>query len=116
MSASPLTLNLSIGSVSFSFTPEAAKEFQAALNLLIERLKATAAKTTPGAKATPSPPVEYRYTGDVFLEMFCNPNIWPNPFTAKVLITVRDINIRVTVEAELTRVQEDINQYLEQYG
>jgi hypothetical protein len=80
-------------------------------------LKTVSAKPTPGtAKATPQPPLEYRYTGDVFLEIFCNPNIWPTPFAAKVLITVRDISIRLTTEAELTRVLEDISQYLEQVG
>jgi len=115
MSATPLTLNLAGGSVSFSFTPKAAKELQASLNILMERLKATAAKTTPHLGATPQPPVEYRYTGDVFLEIFCNPNIWATPFAAKLLITLKDIHIRLTTEAELTRVLEDVNQYLEQY-
>lgn len=79
----------------------------------MERLKAVSAKATTG-KASPQPPLEYRYTGDVFLEIFCNPNIWPTPFAAKVLITIRDASIRLTTEAELTRVREDINQYLEQ--
>ncbi|QSJ20255.1 hypothetical protein JYQ62_17055 [Nostoc sp. UHCC 0702] len=117
MSSTPLRLNLVEGSVSFSFSPQAARELKAAIDQLMERLKAVAAKTTPGStKATPQPPLEYRYTGEVFLEIFCNPNIWPTPFAAKVLLTVRDINIRLTTEAELTRVIEDINQYLEQVG
>jgi hypothetical protein len=60
--------------------------------------------------------MEYRFSGDVFLEVFCNPNIWPSPFAAKVLITLRDERIRLTTEAELTRLIEDVNQYLEQVG
>ncbi|GAX34554.1 hypothetical protein [Nodularia sp. NIES-3585] len=117
MSSTPLTLNLVEGSVSFNFSLQAAQELKAATDQLMERLKAVAAKPTPGgAKVTPQPPVEYRYTGDVFLEVFCNPNIWPTPFAAKVLLTVRDINIRLTTEAELTRIIEDVNQYLEQVG
>ena len=48
-----------------------------------------------------------RFTGEVLLEIFCNPNIWPTPFAAKVLVTVRDTSIRLTTEAELTRVIED---------
>jgi hypothetical protein len=36
------------------------------------------------------------------------------PFAAKVLVTLRDERIRLTTEAELTRVIEDVNQYLEQ--
>ncbi len=76
MSSTPLTLNLVEGSVSFSFSPQAARELKAAIDQLMERLKAVAAKPTPGgAKATPQPPLEYRYTGEVFLEVFCNPNI-----------------------------------------
>ncbi|MBD2205452.1 hypothetical protein H6G33_24225 [Calothrix sp. FACHB-1219] len=117
MSSIPLTLNLVEGSVSFSFSPQAAQELKAALEELVSRLKTVAAKTTPGGgKVTPQTPVEYRYTGEVFLEIFCNPNIWPTPFAAKVLLTIRDLNIRLTTEAELTRVIEDVNQYLEQVG
>ena len=85
MSLSQLTLNLVEGSVSFSFSPQAARELQAAISQLMTRLKAVAAKTVPTGKASPQPPLEYRYTGEVFLEVFCNPNIWPSPFAAKVL-------------------------------
>ncbi|MBW4669574.1 MAG: hypothetical protein KME60_19705 [Cyanomargarita calcarea GSE-NOS-MK-12-04C] len=117
MSSTNLTLNLIEGSVSFSFSPEAARELKAAMDQLMQSLKIVAAKPTPsGGKPTPQRPVEYRYTGEVFLEIFCNPNIWPTPFAAKVLITVRNLGIRLTTEAELTRVIEDINQYLEQVG
>lgn len=116
---SQLTLNLVEGSVSFSFTPQAARELQAALHELTQRLKAVAAKTTPGAgggRPSPQKPMEYQYTGDLFLEIFCNPNIYPTPFAAKVLITLRDERIRISTEAELTRIIEDLNQYLEQVG
>ncbi|OLP17500.1 hypothetical protein BST81_14265 [Leptolyngbya sp. 'hensonii'] len=111
----PLTLNLTEGSVSFSFTPDAAQDLQTAISELMERLKAVAAKGIPGgAKANPQQSMEYRYQGDVFLELFCNPNIWPTPFAAKVLVTLRDDRIRLTTETELTRIREDLNHYLEQ--
>ena len=116
MSPNNLTLNLVEGSVSFKFSPQAARELQAAIAQLMERLKAVAAKATPGGKASPQPPLEYRHTGEIFLEVFCNPNIWPTPFAAKVLLTVRDSNIRLTTEAELTRLIDDLNQYLDQVG
>ncbi|MBD2020438.1 hypothetical protein H6F43_09585 [Leptolyngbya sp. FACHB-36] len=115
MSSSQLTLNLVEGSVSFSFPAQAARELQAAIAVLMNSLKTTATtKSTPGSRATPQQPMEYRYTGDVFLEIFCNPNIWSSPFAAKVLITLRDDRIRLTTEAELSRVVEDLNQYLDQ--
>lgn len=117
MSGNHLTLNLVEGSVSFSFSPEAARELKAALDKLMQSLKAVSAKASAsGGKPTPQSPMEYRYTGEVFLEIFCNPNIWATPFAAKVLLTIRDLNIRLTTEAELTRVIEDVNQYLEQVG
>ncbi len=81
----------------------------------MQGLKATTTNQTPGrSKVNPQKSMEYQHTGEVFLEIFCNPNIWPTPFAAKVLVTVRDSNIRLTTEAELTRMIEDINQYLEQ--
>lgn len=116
MSSTPLTLNLADGSISFSFSPAAARELKAAIDQLMLNLKAIAAKPTSGSKVNPQPPLEYRYTGEVFLEVFCNPNIWPTPFAAKVLLTVRNVGVRLTTEAELTHMIEDINQYLEQVG
>jgi hypothetical protein len=113
MSSPPLLLNLVEGSVSFSFSPEAARNLQAALNELVQKLKAKVTTPSEGGKPTPQKPMEYQYTGDIFLEIFCNPNIWATPFAAKVLITIRDDRLRLTTEAELTRVIEDVNQYLE---
>lgn len=116
MSPTYLTLNLVEGSVSFSFSPQAARELQAAISQLMDRLKAVATKSLPGSKLIPQPPLEYQHTGEIFLEVFCNPNIWASPFAAKVLLTIRDANIRLTTEAELTRVIEDLNQYLDSVG
>ncbi len=115
MSGNNLTLNLVEGSVSFSFSPQAAQQLKATLEQLMNSLKAVAAKTSSGSgKVSPQPPVEYQYAQEVSLEIFCNPNIWPSPFAAKVLLTVRDANIRLSTEAELTRIIEDVNLYLEQ--
>jgi hypothetical protein len=116
-----LTLNLGEGSVSFKSSPEAAKQLKEALDQIMTGLKAVASKTSAlgaGATAKPIPqkPIEYRHVGEVFLEVFCNPNIWPTPFAAKVLITVRDDRIRVSTEAELSRIIEDVNQFLEQFA
>lgn len=116
MSGSQLTLNLIDGSVSFKFSPEAAQELKKEVASLMASLKAVAASATPGAGVKPvrHKSMEYRYTGDIFLEIECNPNIWPSPFAAKVLLTVRDDRLRLTTQAELTRLIEDVNIYLEQ--
>jgi len=109
-----LTLNLTEGTVSFSFSPQAARDLQTALAQVMASLKLVAAKNTPGSRPTPQKPMEYCSTGEVFLELFCNPNIWSSPFAAKVLLTLRDERIRLTTEADLTRLIEDVNQYIEQ--
>jgi hypothetical protein len=114
MSTPRLTLNLVEGSIIFSFPVEAAHTLKAQLMELMNCLKVTANSAGSSAKANPQPSMEYQHAGDVFLEIFCNPNIWPSPFAAKVLITLRDDRIRLTTEAELSRVVEDMNQYLEQ--
>ncbi len=108
-----LTLNLSQGSVRFNFAYTAAQDLKAALTELVGQLKAIAAQPPETGKRTAVPTMEYQYTGDVFLEIFCNPNIWPSPFAAKLLITIRDDRLRLTTEAELPRIIEDLNQFLE---
>ncbi|MCG8366617.1 MAG: hypothetical protein MJA27_25200 [Pseudanabaenales cyanobacterium] len=112
--SSQITLNLLQGSVRFNFSPESARGLKSALSELIKSLKASATKAGAGGVRTPEKSMEYQHTGEIFLEVFCNPNIWPSPFAAKVLITVRDDRMGLTTEAELTRIIEDVSQYLEQ--
>jgi hypothetical protein len=103
-----LVVNLANGSLAFGFTPAAARELRGAMDELLARLK--------NKGSGPQANMEYQYTGEVFLEMFCNPNIWPTPFTARVLVTLRDDRIRVSTETELTGVIQDLDLYLEQHG
>ncbi|MGB3615330.1 MAG: hypothetical protein WBA10_16170 [Elainellaceae cyanobacterium] len=112
MPDSNLSLNLVEGSVSFKFTPEAAKSLRADVATLLESLKVTTVQPGQSKRPTPKPAMEYRHAGEVFLEIFCNPNIWPSPFAAKVLITLRDERIRLTTEAELTQLVSDLNEFL----
>ncbi len=100
-----ITLNLSEGSVRFNFSAAAAQDLQTALTHLRSQWQGPA---TTGQRQS----LEYQHTGDVFLEIFCNPNIWPNAFAAKALITLRDDRIRLTTEASLSQLQEDLSQYL----
>ncbi len=114
---SQLTLNLIQGAVSFRFSAEAARNLRQEIDGLLQTLKAIASSSAgSGQRPQPQPAMEYRHTGDVFLEIFCNPNIYPSPFAAKVLISLRDEKIRLNAEAELTRLVEDLGQYLEQAG
>lgn len=114
---SQLTLNLTQGAVTFKFTLDSAKALKVEIQQLMQTLKAIAAQRAAGEKKpSPQPNMEYRYAGDVFLEVFCNPNIYASPFTTKVLITVRDERLRLTTEADLTQIIEDLNSYLERVG
>lgn len=110
---SQLRINLNQGSVIISFTTEAALKLKQEINQLMQSLKAIANQTP---KTTPQKLLEYRHTGEVFLEVFCNPNIYPSPFAAKVLLTIRNEKIRLTTETDLTRLLEDLDIYLEQAG
>lgn len=107
-----LTINLIQGSVSFNFTISAGEKLKQEINNLMQNLKEIAVQAKTGGKPKRFQSMEYQYTGDVFLEIFCNPNIYPNPFAAKLLITLRDEKIRLTSEAELTRLIEDLEQFL----
>lgn len=111
---SQLTLNLVQGSVSFKFSAEAANNLKKEIAVLMQSLKVIATQASTPGKPKPQKPMEYHHTGEVFLEIFCNPNIYPSPFAAKILITVRDDRLKVISEAELTRLIEDLDQYLEQ--
>jgi hypothetical protein len=113
----PFTLNLFQGSISFQISLATIKNLQQEIAVLMTNLKLIASRAASGGgKPTPQPAMEYRYAGDIFFEVFCNPNIYPSPFAAKVLITVRDDKIKITSEAELNRLIEDINLYLEANG
>ncbi|MBU6229615.1 MAG: hypothetical protein KGQ93_07965 [Cyanobacteria bacterium REEB459] len=108
-----LTLNLSDGSVRFNFSIAAAEELQACLSALKGQWQAAAVEAGPISRPGQLKPMEYRHTGEVFLEIFCNPNIWTSAFAARVLITLRDDRIRLTTETTLPQLYEDICHYLE---
>ncbi|MFZ4639920.1 MAG: hypothetical protein ACOYMP_05910 [Nodosilinea sp.] len=113
MTTPPLTLNLADGSVRFSFSISAAQELQASLGALKSQWQTATVQAGIPTRPGQLQPMEYRHTGEVFLEIFCNPNIWPSAFAARVLITLRDDRIRLTTEATLSQLYEDICRYLE---
>jgi hypothetical protein len=105
MSTPKLIFNLASGSVSCGFNLAAAQALKSNLDEITKSIvDPTAAKTD----------IEYQYTGDVFLEIFCNPRIWASPFAARVLITLRDDRLRVSVESELTQVIADVDRFIEE--
>jgi len=104
------TFNFPGGSLGVPLPPVAVDALESELAELIERLKATASAT---GRRSPRPNMEYRWRDGVVLELFCNPNLWPSPFAAKVLLTVRGADLRASVELELSQLREDIQRYRE---
>ena len=111
-----LTLNLNQGTVSFNFSNKAAQTLKKEVSELMARFKTLLAQSVSYGKVCPQEAMNYIYDGKVFIELFCNPNIYPNPFTAKVLLTIRDNYVQLTTEVELTRVIEDLERYLKLVG
>ncbi|WP_448514006.1 hypothetical protein [Parathermosynechococcus lividus] len=108
-----IRINLVEGSVAFCFSRDAAQSLRTAIDNLMEGMRAIATAKASGSQISPQAVMEYQHVGEVFLEVFCNPNIWPNPYAAKVLLTVRDESIRLTTEAELSRLIEDLNAFID---
>jgi hypothetical protein len=117
-----LTIQLPDGSLSLSLPVEGVQRLQTELQDLKHRLTVVATEAIPKTDANgtavrtkpqPQAPWEYQHIGDVFVEVFCNPNIWPTPFAAKVLLTVRDERLKLTTEVSLSRLIEDVSSFLE---
>ncbi len=112
-----LTFNLPTGSARVELSTIEAIAIQKALAGLLDTLKTMAKQTTvPTGRPTPQSVFEYRQTDRLFLEIFCNPNLYPSPFAAKVLLTIRDAQLRLTVETDLTQMIEDVNQFVEAHA
>ncbi len=80
---------------------------------LVKRLKLGASNP----QRQPQAPVEFHHSApNLDLEMFCNPNIWPGPHSAQVLVTLKTEALRFSTEVEFSRLQEDLSQYLESLG
>jgi len=100
-----LTLHFDGGAVTLQIDWGAAQELQTRLQDLVTQLQ-------PGPRRA-LPPFEYQYTGGIFLELFCNPNLWPSPFAAKILLSVRDDRLRLSQELLLTQLLADLEVYLQ---
>ncbi|MGD1903616.1 MAG: hypothetical protein ACFB9N_15395 [Geitlerinemataceae cyanobacterium] len=110
----PLQLDLPAGSLTLALSPDTVREIQSALRDLNARLKAVAIRAVDRERRPqPERPLEYQYVGEMFLELFCNPNIWPTPFAAKVLLSVRDEQVRVSSEVELVGLNECLERYFD---
>ncbi|MDX2272843.1 MAG: hypothetical protein NW237_12990 [Cyanobacteriota bacterium] len=103
-------LNFATGSIRFPLSPAGCQELRGVLESLTERLRITAG----GSPTHQQSPVDHRRQEEgLVLEVFCNPNIWPSPHAAKVLVTLKASGLRFSSEVELPRLLEDLSQFLE---
>ena len=102
-----LTLNLETGSLRFACSLRLAQDLQSALHRLIDTFRQGGENPR-----SPKPAMEFRADDDLFLEVFCNPNIWPNAFAAKVYLTLRTEDVRLSVELPLSQLRQDLETFL----
>ncbi|CAI5970789.1 unnamed protein product [Closterium sp. NIES-64] len=96
----PIAFQIGETSLSIPFSVERAKALDAAISTLLQTFREKEKATRPQRWTT----MEYRHAGDVsngdvFIEVFCNPNAYANAFQAKALITVKDDRMKFTSEA-----------------
>ncbi|MFM2430864.1 MAG: hypothetical protein RLZZ511_2077 [Cyanobacteriota bacterium] len=109
-SLTQLQLHLPNGAVTFDFSLEAATALQAALEQLMQTLRQVA--TPPaGQRPQPQPVMEFRQRDPIDLEVFCNPNMYPTPFAAQILLTIKTPTLRISTEMPLSQLREDVQQY-----
>jgi len=99
MAHSPFVVHWDQGSLSLPLTATEAEALDQDLVTLIQAWQGS----------PPHPVWERQIRGDLFLEVFCNPNIWVAPHAARLLLTVKAHRIIVSVEVMLTQFQEDLS-------
>ncbi|MEN9204632.1 MAG: hypothetical protein Q6K99_04065 [Thermostichales cyanobacterium BF4_bins_65] len=90
------------GSVTLPLTRPQAEDLQRSLENL--------ARTWQGSP--PYPLWEVQMRGEVTVELFCNPNIWPSRHGAQVLLTAKTPLLKVSFELPLTQLLEDVGVFL----
>jgi hypothetical protein len=109
---SPLTIDTADDTrLKFRFSLEAAQQLSVEVNELIAAFKAIAASAKEGKREIQKS-LQYRHADDkLVVEIECNPNVFPDAFAAKAYIMVDDGVIRVSSQAMLTQLIENVRTY-----
>ena len=110
--SAPLVLNLADDTrLSFRFGLEQATALGEQVNALIMSFKATASAAKHGERVV-GESLDFHYQDDsLHVSVECNPNLFPNAFSAKVYIVIDDGNIRVSSQALLTQLIDNVKAY-----
>ncbi|MCS7031857.1 MAG: hypothetical protein NZL92_10055 [Gloeomargarita sp. SKYG116] len=99
-----LTLHLPDGTLRVAMAVAVAPD----LSQQLDRLKQSWRQPVP----PPRPEWQFVYQDGVQVEFFCNPNVWPTPFAAQVLVTVRHPDIHVSTQISLPQLLADVNAWV----
>jgi hypothetical protein len=95
----------------FQFSLEAATALGDQINELIASFKAIAGSAKEGKRSIQKS-LDYLYEDDKLrVQIECNPNVFPNAFNAKVYVTVDDGTIKVSSQAMLTQLIDNVKGY-----
>jgi hypothetical protein len=95
----------------FQFSLEAATTLGNQINELIASFKVIAASAKEGKRSIQKS-LDYLYEDDKLrVQIECNPNVFPNAFNAKVYVTVDDGTIKVSSQAMLTQLIDNVKGY-----
>jgi hypothetical protein len=108
----PITLDMADDTrLSFRFSLVDATELGERINDLVRAFKTIKTAADDG-KRVKEKSLEFRCERDgLKVEVECNPNVFPDAFTAKVYVVVDDGSIKVSSEALLTRVIDNVKAY-----
>lgn len=92
--------------VSFQFNSEAVNDLAKGVNNLLISFKALQKEKSKQEL------LEYQYESDSLrFTVDCNPNIFPNAFSATAYVTVDDGTVRVSSSAQLTKLVDNIKAF-----
>lgn len=99
-----LTLHLPDGTLRVGLADQAASD-------LLSRLQALH-RSWQQAVPPPRPQLDVVYADPVRIEFFCNPNLWPHPSAAQVLVTVRHPQVQLSAQMPLPQLLADLEAWL----
>lgn len=97
--------------LSFQFGAEPVTQLAKEINGLL-RSFSEIAKSASSKKKIIADRLEYEYqSNSMNVSVECNPNLFPDAFSAKVYVVVDDGNVRVASQAQLTKLIENVKTY-----
>jgi hypothetical protein len=109
---SPISIDMADDTrLMFRFSLEAATQLGEQINELIGSFKAIAESAKEGKRSLQKSLDFCHEENSLIVNIECNPNVFPNAFNAKVYVTVDDGIVKVSSQAMLTRLIDNVKAY-----